>query len=1287
MKYKKFGIAVGMLGLLTVLFACSGGDGDGPIGTGEVEVPKLSGTAAQGTPLANVAVHLKDSNGLLRDATTNQLGVFQFDINDLSPPFLLSTSTLSGKRLFSVAAEVDTSRSAINTVNIHPLSDIVVRNWFASRDRDIVSVFDSDAGFQTPALDEFQAQITALMFAIKNLLILAYNDPNFSVPAEFNFLSSSFSADSNGFDKVLDHLTIKFANVEDRSEITIRLRDPISGFVAIIVIDFDLVNDLAAADEIAPTMPNNPVAIAASTNSAIVVWNFSTDNIGVAGYRIFRDDVEITTTPYPVFSDSGLISSDPNCYSIEAFDGAGNLSQRTANVCITLPEQLDQVAPTAASGLITNANSSYEIGLSWTPSQDNDVMGYDVFRDPSSAINLKIATVFASNFEDFNLFADAEYCYKVVAVDFAGNRSASSNSVCVTTPTIPGALLSIPNPPTVTGTTSTNQTQPSWNWSTGGGGGNGTFRYRLDNSNLSNGATSGTETTFTPTSALAEGRHTLYVQEQNDTVVWSVSSSFTTVVDITAPQAVASPQSTTFTQTASIALGCTDVVDSNCKVYYTLDGTEPTVSSALLYTSAINLGVDTTVTFIATDEAGNISTSVAESYIFNISTSTNALLTVVSNDMMGTIVSDTGVIDCGNVCSDNYPINTQIILTSTHPLGYQALWAGCLNVSGNQCTVKISSDTKVSVNFVVSMTENEANDNFTSADLVSSASVVTGHFNSVTDNDYYKIVVTAPGTFYASLSHATVRGYIYLYDTNQTLIANTGLATSNTLTRSLAAGTYYVRIFPGSTEFDAINPYSLQLSGSVLGSVGLDQNEPNDSFTTATLITTSGTYEGYFDTVNDTDYYTVDVSTPGTLYATLTHNTVRGYIYLYDANQVLIASTGLATANTLTRSLAVGTYYVRVFPGSTEYDVDIPYSLQFGGTVLGEVGPDQNEPNDLFTTATSITTSGVYEGYFDTVNDTDYYTVDVSTPGTLYATLTHNTVRGYIYLYDTNQVLIASTGLATANTLTRSLTVGTYYVRVFPGSTEYDVNNPYSLQLGGAVLGVVGPDQNEPNDTFTTSTSITTSGTYEGYFDTVNDTDYYVVVVSTPGTLYATVTHNTVRGYIYLYDANQVLIASTGLATVNTLTRSLAVGTYYVRIFPGSTEYDINIPYSLQLGGSVLGVVGPDLNEPNDSIATAKLISTTGSYQGYYDTVNDSDYFKIDMAAAGTLIAANSHNTVRGYIYLYDVNQVLIASTGLAVANTLTKILTIGTYYIRIFPSSTEYDVNTVYSMNLSVTP
>jgi hypothetical protein len=91
-----------------------------------------------------------------------------------------------------------------------------------------------------------------------------------------------------------------------------------------------------ATDTSAPTAPST---LQATCNRAIVVglnWNKSTDNIGVAGYRIVRGGTVIATVSGTVpdailyYADTTVAASTAYSYVVKAFDAAGNSSSSSA---------------------------------------------------------------------------------------------------------------------------------------------------------------------------------------------------------------------------------------------------------------------------------------------------------------------------------------------------------------------------------------------------------------------------------------------------------------------------------------------------------------------------------------------------------------------------------------------------------------------------------------------------------------------------------------------------------------------------------------------------------------------------------------------------------------------------------------------------------------------------------------------------------------------------------------------------------------------------------------------
>ncbi|HEV2296611.1 MAG TPA: right-handed parallel beta-helix repeat-containing protein [Tepidisphaeraceae bacterium] len=79
-------------------------------------------------------------------------------------------------------------------------------------------------------------------------------------------------------------------------------------------------------DTTAPTAPTVLRATGSSSTTNGLTWVASSDNVGVAGYNIFRDGVRISTTRGTTFTDTGLKSGTTYVYRVRAFDAAGNLS-------------------------------------------------------------------------------------------------------------------------------------------------------------------------------------------------------------------------------------------------------------------------------------------------------------------------------------------------------------------------------------------------------------------------------------------------------------------------------------------------------------------------------------------------------------------------------------------------------------------------------------------------------------------------------------------------------------------------------------------------------------------------------------------------------------------------------------------------------------------------------------------------------------------------------------------------------------------------------------------------
>lgn len=93
------------------------------------------------------------------------------------------------------------------------------------------------------------------------------------------------------------------------------------------------------------------------------------------------------------------------------------------------PETPDTSAPSAPEGLVQTSVSADSVSLEWAAATDNiEVAGYTIYRDGS-----KIGTASGTSYTASGLSASTTYQFTVEAYDAAGNVSAPSDSISVTT--------------------------------------------------------------------------------------------------------------------------------------------------------------------------------------------------------------------------------------------------------------------------------------------------------------------------------------------------------------------------------------------------------------------------------------------------------------------------------------------------------------------------------------------------------------------------------------------------------------------------------------------------------------------------------------------------------------------------------------------------------------------------------------------------------------------------------------------------------------------------------------
>jgi hypothetical protein len=95
--------------------------------------------------------------------------------------------------------------------------------------------------------------------------------------------------------------------------------------------------NVTLADQTAPSAPGSFRSTGVTTTSVALAWNASTDNVGVANYKLSRGGTLIATLPSTTlaYNDTGLTASTTYNYSIVAIDAAGNNSTASTTSATT----------------------------------------------------------------------------------------------------------------------------------------------------------------------------------------------------------------------------------------------------------------------------------------------------------------------------------------------------------------------------------------------------------------------------------------------------------------------------------------------------------------------------------------------------------------------------------------------------------------------------------------------------------------------------------------------------------------------------------------------------------------------------------------------------------------------------------------------------------------------------------------------------------------------------------------------------------------------------------------
>ena len=209
------------------------------------------------------------------------------------------------------------------------------------------------------------------------------------------------------------------------------------------------------ADRTAPTTPTNLVVTAITENTVSLKWTPSTDNSGKFSYRVKVSWLHVSASAAEEFASQtqttytvqSLAALGNYSFAIYAVDGSGNRSGDSNLVTANTPG--DTIPPSAPSLQATTIAPS-QVQLTWTKAVDNRpsyccTYALTINGSPlTQHINAALAPSGSLSVIIRHLTPGTAYTFRVTAIDYFRNSTASNNASAETWPSIDTTPPTVP---------------------------------------------------------------------------------------------------------------------------------------------------------------------------------------------------------------------------------------------------------------------------------------------------------------------------------------------------------------------------------------------------------------------------------------------------------------------------------------------------------------------------------------------------------------------------------------------------------------------------------------------------------------------------------------------------------------------------------------------------------------------------------------------------------------------------------------------------------------------------
>ena len=551
--------------------------------------------------------------------------------------------------------------------------------------------------------------------------------------------------------------------------------------------------------------------------------------------------------------------------------------------------------------------------------------------------------------------------------------------------------------------------------------------------------------------------------------------------------------------------------------------------------------------------------------------------------------------------------------------------------------------------------------------ITSTPQTFTDWLGSTDTNDYYRFTLDDISNFNLTLEGLSADADVRLLDSSGNTIATSNRSgnTSESINRTLDAGDYFIQVYPWSNNTDT--NYSLNVSATALDFVG--NNRENASVINLDGNGTTKTFTDLIGGGDTNDYYRFSAGSISNINLTLDGLSADADVRLLDSNgnTISISNNGGRTAESISRTLNVGDYYIEVYPWSGDFT---SYNLNLSTTALDFAGNSLNEALGIELNSATQT----FTDWLGSTDTNDYYRFTLDKTSILELTLDGLSADAHVQLLDSSgrTISISNKSGINAESISQFLDADNYYIKVYPGNNN--ANTSYNLNVSATPEDFAG--NNLDNARSITLDESGTAKTFTDWIDSFDNKDYYRFNLISTSTLEITMDGLAADADIQLLDnnGNTISVSNNGGINAETINQTLNAGDYYIQVYPwrnAATSYNLNV------SATIFDSAGNNRNQARG----IELNSTTQTFTDWLGSIDTNDYYRFELLKTSTLELTLDGLSADADVQLLDSNGNTIDSSfesGIT-AESISRTLDAGDYFIQVYPwekATTHYNLN-----------